>query len=214
MQKSIVTLLGGFAMTAVALQSRQNALTLHFGAALRMNRHEFFQFCRANPDLRMELTSEGDLIIMSPTGSKSGHRNFTLAAQFGIWLQSDETGLGFDSSAGFTLPNGAVRAPDLAWIRKERWDALSAEEQEEFAPICPDFVVELLSRTDRLETVQDKMREYIANGAHLGWLIDPKERNVYIYRPDEAVVCLSDPKTISGDPLLPKFECQVEKLWQ
>ena len=151
-------------MTAVALQPRQNALTLHFGAALRMNRHEFFQFCRANPDLRMELTSEGDLIIMPPTGSKSGHRNFTLIGQFYAWLQSDETGLGFDSSAGFTLPNGAVRAPDLAWIRKERWDALSAEEQEEFAPICPDFVVELLSRTDRLETVQKQ-----DTGIHRQW---------------------------------------------
>ena len=212
MEKGIVTSLGGFVMTAVALQ--QNALTLHFGSVLRMNRHEFFQFCQANPELRLELTSRGDLIIMPPTGSKTGQRNFTLTTQFGMWMQSDESGVGFDSSAGFTLPNGAVRAPDLAWILKERWDALSADEQEEFAPICPDFVVELLSRTDRLETIQNKMREYIANGAQLGWLIDPKARNVYVYRPNEAVICLSDPKTISGDPLLPKFVCQVGKLWR
>ena len=104
--------------------------------------------------------------------------------------------------------------PDLAWIRKERWEVLSEDEQEEFAPICPDFVVELLSRTDRLETIKDKMQEYIDNGAQLGWLIDPRERNVYVYRPDEEVVCLSDPETISGDPLLPNFELDVRRLWE
>ncbi len=163
-------------MTAAALYTGQHALTLHFGSVLHMDRHEFFDFCQANPDLRMELTCEGALIIMPPTGSKSGHRNFTLTTQFGLWMQSDETGFGFDSSAGFTLPNGAVRAPDLAWIRKERWEMLSEDEQEEFAPICPDFVVELLSRTDCLETTQNTMREYIDNGAQLGWLIDLKKR--------------------------------------
>ena len=200
-------------MSAVALQADQDVLTLHFSSALRMDSHEFFEFCHANPDLRMELTCEGDVIIMPPTGSKSGQRNFTLIGQFGIWMQSDETGFGFDSSAGFTLPNGAVRAPDLAWIRKERWDMLSEDEQEKFAPICPDFVVELLSRTDRLETIKDKMQEYIDNGAQLGWLIDPRERNVYVYRLGEEIVCLSDPETISGDPVLPNFELDVRKLW-
>lgn len=201
-------------MSAVALQADQDVLTLHFSSALRMDSHEFFEFCQANPDLRMELTCEGDVIIMPPTGSKSGQRNFGLLVQFGIWMQSDETGFGFDSSAGFTLPNGAVRAPDLAWIRKERWDMLSEDEQEEFAPICPDFVVELLSRTDRLETIKDKMQEYIDNGAQLGWLIDPREKNIYIYRPGGEVVCLSDPETISGDPVLPNFELDVRKLWE
>lgn len=201
-------------MSAVALQTDQDALTLHFRPVLHMDRHEFFEFCQANPDLRMELTSEGDVIIMPPTGSKSGQRNFGLLVQFGIWMQSDETGFGFDSSAGFTLPNGAVRAPDLAWIRKERWEVLSEDEQEEFAPICPDFVVELLSRTDRLETIKDKMQEYIDNGAQLGWLIDPRERNVYVYRPGEEVVCLSDQETISGDPLLPNFDLDVRRLWE
>jgi Uma2 family endonuclease len=151
---------------------------------------------------------------MPPTGSKSGQRNFGLIGQFYNWMQSDETGFGFDSSAGFTLPNGAVRAPDLAWIRKERWEVLSEDEQEEFAPICPDFVVELLSRTDRLETIKDKMQEYIDNGAQLGWLIDSRERDVYVYRPDEEVVCLSDPETISGGPLLPNFEFDVRRLWE
>ena len=201
-------------MSAIALQTDQNALTLHFGPVLRMDRHEFFEFCQANPDLRMELTCEGDVIVLPPTGSKSGQRNFTFIGQFGVWMQSDETGFGFDSSAGFTLPNGAVRAPDLAWIQKERWEVLSEDEQEEFAPVCPDFVVELLSRTDRLDTIKDKMQEYIDNGAQLGWLIDPRERNVYVYRPDEEVVCLSDPETISGDPLLPNFEFDVRRLWE
>ena len=201
-------------MSAVALQTDQDALTLHFGSVLHMDRHEFFEFCQTNPDLRMELTCEGDVIIIPLKGSKSGQRNFGLIGQFGIWMQFDETGFGFDSSAGFTLPNGAVRAPDLAWIRKERWEVLSEDEQEEFAPICPDFVVELLSRTDRLETIKDKMQEYIDNGAQLGWLIDPRERNVYVYRPGEEVVCLSDPETISGDPVLSNFELDVRRLWE
>lgn len=201
-------------MSAVALQTDQDALTLHFGSVLHMDRHEFLQFCQANPDLRMELSCDGDVIILPPTGSKSAQRNFTLIGQFGVWMQSDETGFGFDSSAGFTLPNGAVRAPDLAWIRKERWEVLSEDEQEEFAPICPDFVVELLSRTDRLETIKDKMQEYIDNGAQLGWLIDPRERDVYVYRPGEEVVCLSDPETISGGPLLPNFVLDVRRLWE
>ncbi len=201
-------------MSAVALQTDQDALTLHFRPVLHMDRHEFFEFCQANPDLRMELTCEGDVIIMPPMGSKSGQRNFGLIGQFYNWIQSDETGFGFDSSAGFTLPNGAVRAPDLAWIRKERWEVLSEDEQEEFAPVCPDFVVELLSRTDRLETIKDKMQEYIDNGAQLGWLIDPRERDVYVYRPDEEVVCLSDPETISGDSLLPNFVLDVRRLWE
>ena len=201
-------------MSTAAVRAEPMALTLHFSSVLRrLSRHEFFEFCQANRDLRMELTCQGDLIVMPPTGSKSGHRNFTLTAQLGLWAQADATGLGFDSSAGFTLPNGAVRAPDLAWIRRDRWEALSPDEQEEFAPICPDFVVELLSRTDRLAIVQDKMQEYLANGVQLGWLIDPRAKTVYVYRPAKAVVCLSAPETVSGEPLLPGFELQVGKLW-
>lgn len=202
-------------MSAAAPQIEPMPLTLHFSSVIKhMNAHEFFEFCQTNRDLRIELTSEGDLIVMPPTGSKSGHRNFTLTAQFGIWVQSDETGFGFDSSTGFTLPNGAVRAPDLAWIRKERWEALTEDEQEEFAPICPDFVVELRSRTDRLETLKNKMQEYIDNGVQLGWLIDPFEKTVYIYRPDTDITTLIDPETLSGEPLLPGFTLTVRKLWQ
>ena len=122
---------------------------------------------------------------MPPTGSGSGNKDFELTSQFGIWVQKDRRGKGFGSSTGFTLPNGAVRSPDLAWIRNERWDALSKKEQKVFAPICPDFVVELRSPTDRLGYVKAKMVEYLENGAQLGWLVDPIERTVYIYRPNQ-----------------------------
>jgi Uma2 family endonuclease len=166
-----------------------------------------------NSDWRIECTSEGDLIIMPPTGGWTGRRNFTLTGLFSRWVEADGTGIGFDSSTGFTLPNGAKRSPDLAWVRRSRWEALTREEQEEFPPICPDFVAELRSRSDALATLQAKMQEYIANGAQLGWLFDPQEKKVYIYRPDADVLCLEDPATLSGEPVLPGFTLDVQLLW-
>src|SRR3989454_8548026 len=142
----------------------------------KVSDEQFTELCRRNPNLRIELTSEGDLIIMPPTGGKTGAQNFYLTAQFGFWVQKDDTGKGFDSSTEFTLPNGAKRSPDVSWVRQERWDALSDEHKEDFAPICPDFVVELRSRFDRLATLQGKMDEHLDNGARLGWPIDPIEK--------------------------------------
>jgi Uma2 family endonuclease len=195
-------------MSAVLTPTETEPVILHFGSLLkRMSDHEFFEFCQRNEDWRIELTSEGDLIIMPPAGGKTGHRNFTLTGLFAAWAQADGTGKGFDSSTGFTLPNGAKRSPDLAWVRRERWEALSEEEREEFPPLCPDFVVELRSVTDRLTMLQAKMQEYIANGAQLGWLIDPLEKKVYIYRPQASVECLDHPQTISGDPSCPVLSC-------
>ena len=161
----------------------------------------------------MERTSEGDLVIIPPTGGWTGTRNFTLIGLFSQWVDADGTGLGFDSSTGFTLPNGAKRSPDLAWVTRPHWEALTAEEQEEFPPLCPDFVVEPRSRSDNLATLQAKMQEYMANGAQLGWLIDPQEKKVYIYCPHDAVCCLENPMTVSGEPLLPGFTCNVQRLW-
>ncbi|HET6891658.1 MAG TPA: Uma2 family endonuclease [Pyrinomonadaceae bacterium] len=152
-------------------------MVIHFGPYLRkLNDREFFEFCQLNRDLRIERTSEGDVIVMSPTGSKSGIRDFELAGQFFEWVKKDGTGKGFASSTGFKLPNGATRSPDVAWIRNQRWDALSKDEQEVFAPICPNFAVELRTRTDPLNYVRAKMVEYIENGAQLGWLIDPLKK--------------------------------------
>lgn len=189
-------------------------LVLHFGAYMqRMSATDFFEFCRLNSELRIERTSEGDLIIIAPTGSVTGQRNFALAGMFAAWVETDRTGIGFDSSTGFTLPNGAVRSPDLAWVRRSRWDALTPTEQGAFAPLCPDFVVELRSPSDTLEALQAKMREYIANGTQLGWLIDADEKRVEVYRPGAAVERLDDPRALAGDPVLPGFVLEVSRLW-
>jgi len=178
-----------------------------------MSDHEFFEFCQLNRDLRIECTCDGDLVIMPPTGGETGNANFTLAGLFSRWVEADGTGVGFDSSTGFKLPNGAKRSPDLAWIRRSRWEALTQKEREGFPPLCPDFVVELRSRTDGLHALYDKMQEYIDNGASLGWLIDPLERKVYVYRRSAEVSCLENPERLSGDPLLPGFILDAPRLW-
>lgn len=180
---------------------------------IRLTAEQFQRICRDNRDLRLELTSDGDLIIMPPTGSKTGQRNFNLNRQFAIWVEQDGTGVGFDSSTGFTLPDGAILSPDASWVRLERWDALSEEEQEGFAPLCPDFVIELRSHSNTLKSLREKMQEYLENGAQLAWLINPPERRVYVYRAGEEVEVLSDPATISGDPILKGFVLQLTELW-
>jgi Uma2 family endonuclease len=189
-------------------------LMIEFGKFARhMDDDEFFEFCQANRDLRIERTSDGEVIIMPPTGAESGRRNFSLNGQFYLWVEVDGTGVGFDSSTGFVLPNGAKRSPDLAWIRQERWEQLTAQEKEGFAPLCPDFVVELRSRTDSLPTLHEKMRKYLANGARLGWLIDALEKKVYVYRPDAMVDCLKDQRSVSGEPVLPGFTLDLTRIW-
>ncbi|MCM3904716.1 MAG: Uma2 family endonuclease [Pyrinomonadaceae bacterium] len=181
--------------------------------SIRLTANQFEQLCRDNRDLRLELTSQGELIVMPPTGSKTGQRNSSLTSQIGSWTLENGTGVAFDSSTGFTLPDGAIMSPDGSWIRRERWDALTEEDQEGFAPICPDFVIELRSPSDSLSRLQVKMQEYIENGALLAWLIDPFERQVYIYRPGHEVEELTDPDTVSGDPLLAGFTLEVAQLW-
>ena len=181
--------------------------------SLRLTAAQFEQVCRDNPDLRLELTSTGGLIVMPPAGSKTGQRNFNLNHQFGNWVEKDGTGIGFDSCTGFTLPNKAVLSPDVSWVRRERWDALSEEEQERFAPLCPDFVIELRSRWNTLKAQQEKMQEYLDNGTQLAWFIDPRNRRVYIYRSGEEVEVLTDPATVSANPILPGFVLQLAELW-
>jgi Uma2 family endonuclease len=181
--------------------------------ATAMTEEQFYQFCQANQELRIERTAKGDVIVMPAVFSDTGNRNFNLAVQLGIWIERDGTGLGFDSSAGFTLPNGATRSPDAAWVNLERWNALTEKQQTSFAPICPDFVIELRSHSDSLITVQEKMKEYIANGTLLGWLIDRQNRQVYIYRPNLEPEIFHAPETISGDPELPGFELVMAKIW-
>jgi Uma2 family endonuclease len=186
--------------------------TLDF-SSIRLTAAQFEHLCRDNRDLRLELTSNGELIVMPPTGSRTGLRNANLTRQLTTWVEQDGTGVAFDSSAGFTLPDGAILSPDASWVRRDKWDALTEEEREGFAPLCPDFVVELRSRGNALKPLQEKMQEYIRNGAQLAWLIDPLQRGVYIYRIGEEVELLSDPATVSADPILREFVLHLAELW-
>lgn len=174
---------------------------------------QFFRLCSDNPELRLELTAQKEIVIMPPAGSESGGTNFNIAAQLAEWIKRDRTGKGFDSSAGFTLPDGAVRAPDVAWIRRDRWEAIPIEQRKKFAPICPDFVVEVRSEKDVMRELKAKMTEYIDNGARLGWLIDPIRRKVYVYRPRHAPEQLDDPQSVSGDPVLAGFTLDLSEVW-
>ena len=188
-------------------------LVLRLGPALeRLSDREFFQFCQLNQDWRIERPSAGILEIMPPTGGQSGRRNFILTGLFNAWVEQNDTGVGFDSSTGFSLPNGARRSPDLSWVERARWENLTQAEQEEFPPLCPDFVLELRFRSDALSALREKMQEYLANGARLGWLIDPLEKQVYIYRPPDRVEHLENPTSISGDPVLPGFVLDLRKI--
>jgi len=201
-------------MSTTSTTAEREPLVLHFSPILKkMSEQEFYEFCRLNPDMSLELTSEGDLVIMPPTGGKSGRRNSKLNLRLAGWAEKDGTGQPFDSSTVFTLPNGAKRSPDFAWVTNERWNALTEEEQERFPPLCPDFVVELRSRTDTLKNLRQKMEEYVANGARLGWLIDPQERRVYVYRPGAAVEQLDDPRAVSGETVLRGLELKLQEIW-
>ena len=189
-------------------------LLLHMPPDVRMSDEQFFEFCRINREMRIERTAGGDLSIMPPTGGRSGQRNAKLTAQLVTWAEADGSGVVFDSSTGFRLPNGADRSPDAAWVPKERLARLTDEEKELFLPLAPDFVAELRSPSDSLRALQAKMREYADTGTRLGWLIDPLDRTVYTYRPGEAVEVVTDAETVSGEPVLPSFVLDLRRLWR
>jgi len=180
---------------------------------MKLTEEQLVRLCEENPDLRIELTAQGELVIMPPTGMDTGRRNSRLTRRLDMWAEMDGTGIAFDSSTLFTLPNGAKRSPDASWVRRERWDALPAKERAGFGLLCPDFVVKLRSPTDRLADLQEKMQEYLNNGARLGWLIDSLEKRVYVYPPDQPVEVWDDPPAVSGDPVLPGFILHVRELW-
>jgi Uma2 family endonuclease len=174
---------------------------------------QFYQLCRQHPDIRFERSAKGELIIMPPTGGVSGRRNFSLTGQLWSWVERHpELGVGFDSSTCFKLPNGADRAPDVAWVRMDRWNALTPEQQEKFPPISPDFVIELRSRTDDLATLRSKMQEYAENGVLLGLLINPQDQQVEIYQADGSVAVLVNPGTIDCSEVLSEFVLDVQRV--
>ena len=171
------------------------------------------QLCRENPDLRFETDKDGKLIIMSPTGSQSGKFNMSLAFQVELWNRRTKLGVVFDSSTGFKLSNGATRSPDVSWIALQRWNSLSDKQQRGFAPIDPDFVIELLSPTDNLLDTQQKMSEYIACGVKLGWLINPDEKQVEIYRSGQDKQIINNPDNLSGEDLLPGLSVDLSDIF-
>jgi Uma2 family endonuclease len=200
-------------MTQTISLTENIPLKLQMSPAIDMTDEQFFAFCQQNRDYRIERNATGEVTIMPPTGSETGNRNFDLIVQLGIWTRQNGTGIGFDSSAGFTLPNGAMKSSEAAWIKLEKWHTLTPEQQQKFAPICPDFIIELRSPSDNLQPLKDKLQEYIDNGVSLGWLIDRKNRKVYIYRPNSEVECLDNPATLSGESILPEFVLQLSTIW-
>ncbi|MBG1265789.1 Uma2 family endonuclease [Nostoc sp. WHI] len=190
------------------------AIAINLNPIIQLTDNQFYQLCRENPEVKFERNAAGELLIMPPTGGETGNRNFEISVDFGIWNRQTQLGICFDSSTCFKLPNGANRSPDVAWIRQERWDALTLEEKEKFPAIAPDFVLELMSPSDTLRETQEKMQEYIDNGVKLGWLINPKMRQVEIYRLGQPVEILTFPQQLSGEDILPGFILNLQIIWK
>jgi len=201
-------------MRNVLEQLDDGRFVLHLHPVIEMTDDQFFEFCQANDELQIERTSSGDIVILPPEGGGSGYRGSELGGQLRNWARRDRTGVAFGSSAGFTLPNGAMRSPDAAWVRKDRLRALSREQKEKFLPLRPDFVVEVRSPSDRLPRLRNKMAEYMENGARLGWLLDPQSREVYVYRPGAKVRRLRTPRMVKADPELPGFVLDLDAIWK
>jgi len=201
-------------MVQTPTRSTTISIQLPKAIALQVSLEQFEFLAVANRDLRLERTAGGELIVNPPTGGESGQRNFNINGQIARWFdEHEELGEAFDSSTGFILPNGAIRSPDASWVRRERWQALTAKQRKGFIPLCPDFVVELRSESDRRSELQAKMREYIDNGTRLGWLIDPQNHQVEIYRFGKEVEVLVNPSQLSGEDVLPGFVLDLKRVW-
>lgn len=193
---------------------RHMTYTIDFSPIAKLTDDQFDQLCHANPGIKFERTRLGELVIMSPTGGETGRINATLISRFVIWNEQTNLGVVFDSSTCFKLPNGGDRSPDVAWVEISRWNNLTPEQQRKFPPLCPDFVLELQSPTDNLRILQAKMQEYLTSGIQLGWLINPGDRQVEIYRPGRSVEVLQTPATLSGEAVLPNFALNLAWLWE
>jgi Uma2 family endonuclease len=201
-------------MLKTKAEAQSDMVVLRLNEHLKLTPDEFFELAQSNPELRLEQTAEGDIEILPPAGGGTSRRNLKLSRYVDDWAEQDGTGVTFESSGGFRLPNGATRSPDTAWVLKSRLATLKSDQKERFLPLCPDFVIELRSPSDSLEKLQDKMEEYLANGARLGWLIDPSTHRVYVYRPDADVEELDKPTHVSGDPVLPGFTLDLQPIWE
>lgn len=192
---------------------RDESVVLRMRPAVRITADQLLELSSLNRDLRLELTAEGELVVMPPTGWETGDKDSELNMQLRLWAKRDGTGRSSSSSTGFVLPNGAIRSPDAAWVANSRLSVLSAEQRKKYLPLCPDFVIELRSPSDTLRTTQEKMEEYIENGTRLGWLLDPSHRRVYVYKPGESIKELENPEKVSGEGILPGFELDLREVW-
>ncbi|PSP11088.1 MAG: hypothetical protein BRC50_12655 [Cyanobacteria bacterium SW_11_48_12] len=190
------------------------AITLNLNAVVELTKEEFYQLCQQNSDLRLERNAQGEIIIMPPTGGETGKRNSILLVQLWLWNEQTQLGEVFDSSTGFSLPKGGDRSPDISWVKKSKWEALTPQQKEKFVPLCPDFLIELISPSDNLKNTQDKMQEYLNNGNRLGWLINRQQKQVEIYRPEQAVETLQSPPNLSGEDVLPGFTLNLQRIWE
>lgn len=190
-----------------------DAITLNFAPVIQLTEEQFFELCQINELIRFERNADGSLLLMPLVGGLTSNLNANLSAQLGMWNRDESLGIAFGSSVGFILPNGAMRSPNLAWLKRDKWDALTQEEKDKFPPVCPDFVVELRSQTDCLKRLQNKMCEYLDNGARLGWLIDLETQQVEIYCPGQEVEVLESPASLSGENVLPGFVMNLESIW-
>lgn len=200
-------------MPQTAVQLDGPPLTLQLEPVVHLSLDEFYELCQINRDVRLERTAAGELVVMPPTGGAAGSRNAELTFQLQRWAREEGSGVAFDSSTAFVLPNGAVRSPDASWVRRDRLAGLSQQEKEKLLPLCPDFVVELRSPSDSLRLLEAKMGEYQDNGAPLGLLIDPEQKRVQVYRQVQPVESLASPATVSCEPVLPGFELELEAIW-
>ncbi|HCF27704.1 MAG TPA: Uma2 family endonuclease [Cyanobacteria bacterium UBA11049] len=188
------------------------AITLDLNSVIKLTQEQFYQLCQENRDVRLERDAQGRIIVMPPTGWGTGERNAEIIYQLRAWSRQNLSGIAFDSSTGFILPNGANRSPDAAWVRRDRIEAIDPD-PDKFLPLAADFVIELRSSSDRLEQLPAKMQEYIENGVRLGWLIDPKNKLVEIYRSNRSVDVLRSPTTLSGEDVLPGFVLDLEGIF-
>ena len=189
-------------------------ITLDLNPIIKLTEEQFYQLCQENSELKLERNAKGELIVMPPTGGETGRSNVKAIVPLAIWNEQTQLGEVFDSSTGFTLPNKANRSPDASWVEKSRWEALTPEQREKFIPLCPDFVIEILSPSDSLSKTQEKMQEYIDNGCRLGWLIKRKKQEVEIYRPGKEMEVLKSPPTLYGEDVLPGFTLNLQRIWE
>jgi Uma2 family endonuclease len=189
------------------------AIIVPMQSGLRVSERVFARLCALNPDLRLERTSKKELIVMTPCGGGSSRCSFIIAGQLANWDREETQGVGFDSQAGFTLPNGAIVSPDAAWISKARWDALTTDQRRHFLHLSPDFVIEVVSPSDRVPVLREKMRQYIGQGVRLAWLIDPERELAEIHRAGREPEALIKPATLSGEDVLPGFVLNLNRIW-